>query len=91
MGLSDSAGGPRIFSTSGGQFSKDVPGRRYLHFVERTNYPLTISVDDFGEGFRMVVQVRAPIDPGRIAGHMQEALASLPSLWKSRPTNRSKS
>ncbi|WKA26398.1 non-ribosomal peptide synthetase [Bradyrhizobium roseum] len=44
---------------------------------ERTNYPLTLSVDDLGEGFALTVQVQSPHDPERICSMMHTALEHL--------------
>ncbi len=44
---------------------------------ERTNYPLTLSVEDFGEGLGLTVQVIEPLSPERVCGYMQQALESL--------------
>ncbi|NQY62740.1 MAG: non-ribosomal peptide synthase/polyketide synthase, partial [Alteromonadaceae bacterium] len=44
---------------------------------ERTNYPLSLSVDDFGEAFGLDVQVDGAISPERVINYMQTALASL--------------
>ena len=35
---------------------------------ERTNYPLTLSVDDLGEGFALTAQVAAPVEQSGCAG-----------------------
>ncbi|WP_408672869.1 condensation domain-containing protein, partial [Xenorhabdus szentirmaii] len=40
-------------------------GMRLLVTEERTNYPLTLSVDDLGEGFNLVAQAISGIDPTR--------------------------
>ncbi|MGF2529975.1 amino acid adenylation domain-containing protein, partial [Ralstonia pseudosolanacearum] len=48
-----------------------------LEMKERTNYPLTVSVDDLGDGFELNVQSAAGIDPERIAGYLETALVSL--------------
>ncbi|MGA4295061.1 amino acid adenylation domain-containing protein, partial [Ralstonia nicotianae] len=48
-----------------------------LEMKERTNYPLTVSVDDLGDGFELNVQSAAGIDPERIAGYLEMALVSL--------------
>ncbi|WP_248807365.1 amino acid adenylation domain-containing protein, partial [Pseudomonas sp. MWU13-2100] len=44
---------------------------------ERTNYPLTLSVDDDDVGFNLTVQATAGVDAQRVCGYMQAALASL--------------
>ncbi|HTO78202.1 MAG TPA: condensation domain-containing protein, partial [Methylocystis sp.] len=40
-------------------------GVETIYGEERTNYPLTLSVDDLGEGFELVAQTAAPLAPGR--------------------------
>ncbi|QKV90496.1 amino acid adenylation domain-containing protein [Streptomyces sp. NA02950] len=47
---------------------------------ERNNYPLTLSVDDTGEGFELTVAAATPVDPGVVAGWVHNALESLASL-----------
>jgi amino acid adenylation domain-containing protein len=44
---------------------------------ERTSYPLTLSVDDLGDGFVLAAQVERPLDPRRICDFMQTALTNL--------------
>ncbi len=44
---------------------------------ERTNYPLTMSIDDFGDGFDIEVQVDVSVPAKRVADYMQTALAQL--------------
>ena len=43
----------------------------------RTNYPLTLSVDDLGDGFALTAQAIRPIEPGRICDYMRTALEGL--------------
>ncbi|KAF9983058.1 hypothetical protein BGZ65_002231 [Modicella reniformis] len=53
------------------------PGIEYLYAQERTNYPLTLSVEDGGTDIGLTVDVVQPLDPERICGYMQQALYSL--------------
>jgi amino acid adenylation domain-containing protein len=62
-------------SPSGGE--TEWSGIRLLRSEERTNYPLTLSVDDLGEGFRLTVQAAAALDPARVAAYMANALQGL--------------
>jgi len=44
---------------------------------ERTNYPLTLSVDDFGDAFSLTLLATTEVDPQRICDYLQCALESL--------------
>ncbi|WP_198688448.1 non-ribosomal peptide synthetase, partial [Xenorhabdus lircayensis] len=52
-------------------------GMRLLATEERTNYPLTLSVDDLGEGFNLVAQAISGIDPTRVANYLVTAISGL--------------
>ncbi|MEV6148688.1 AMP-binding protein, partial [Streptomyces sp. NPDC051992] len=52
-------------------------GIEILYASERTNYPLTVSVDDTGVGFRFVVQAVAPMDSGVVCGLFETAVMNL--------------
>ncbi|WP_146052411.1 non-ribosomal peptide synthetase, partial [Pectobacterium atrosepticum] len=52
-------------------------GIKLLATEERTNYPITLSVDDLGEGFSLVAQTVSEIDPARIVNYMMTALRAL--------------
>ncbi|RQP21721.1 non-ribosomal peptide synthetase/type I polyketide synthase [Piscinibacter terrae] len=52
-------------------------GVQVLGGEERTNYPFSLDVDDFGEAFALTAQVRPPIDPDRVCACMHTALARL--------------
>jgi amino acid adenylation domain-containing protein len=56
-----------------------------LHGEERSNYPLLLSVDDLGAGFRLVAQTIAPIDPRRICELMRTALQELVRALEEQP------
>lgn len=43
----------------------------------RTNYPITMSVDDLGDGFAVVAQADCGIGASRVAAHLQYALQAL--------------
>ncbi|MBX9399673.1 amino acid adenylation domain-containing protein [Lysobacter sp. BMK333-48F3] len=50
---------------------------RVLFMEERTNYPLSMSVNDEGEGYTLVVHCARSIDPMRCIGLLERALAGL--------------
>ncbi|MGX1174669.1 amino acid adenylation domain-containing protein [Pseudomonas sp. R151218B TE3479] len=52
-------------------------GAQILSGEERTNYPLTLSVDDLGDGFSLTVQAVVEIGARRIGAYMEAALTSL--------------
>ena len=43
----------------------------------RTNYPITLSVDDFGDDIGLTALVNEPLDAQRIRAYMEQALRSL--------------
>ena len=58
---------------------------------ERSNYPLTLSVDDLGEGFALAVLALTQIGAQRICGYMHTALEHLVNALEQapqRPLNR---
>ena len=61
-------------------------GVEVLALEERTNYPLTLSIDDFGDGFMLVAQTAAPADPVRVCEMMRTALERLSSVLEKAPT-----
>jgi amino acid adenylation domain-containing protein len=52
-------------------------GVEVLRVEERTTYPLTLSVDDLGDGFRLTVHVDESVKATRICGYMERALRGL--------------
>ncbi|WP_447733392.1 non-ribosomal peptide synthase/polyketide synthase [Pseudomonas shirazensis] len=66
-------------STAGGPADADADhqGVRLLGGEERSNYPLTLSVDDLGEGFALSVLAQAGMGAERVAGWMNQALIEL--------------
>ncbi|WP_448622331.1 amino acid adenylation domain-containing protein [Dickeya fangzhongdai] len=69
--------------------SVDVSGERddveWHGFEERTDYPLTVSVDDFGETLRLNVLAAAPLSAQRIIGYLQQTMKSLAEALDSNP------
>ncbi|KAK3805040.1 MAG: syringopeptin synthetase b [Benniella sp.] len=62
-----------------------APGIEYLDGQERTNYPFTLSVEDFGVSLGLTVNVVQPFSPVRVCGYMQQALESLASALDHAP------
>uniref|UniRef100_UPI0036DAA4D6 amino acid adenylation domain-containing protein n=1 Tax=Photorhabdus sp. RM322S TaxID=3342825 RepID=UPI0036DAA4D6 len=62
-----------------------IAGIEFLDAQERTNYPLVLSVEDFGESLGLTVQVAQPLEPERVCGYMQQALESLAAALEQAP------
>ncbi|SFI12859.1 non-ribosomal peptide synthetase, partial [Bradyrhizobium sp. Gha] len=60
-------------------------GVEWLGGEERTNYPLTLSVEDYGEALGLTAQVAEPISADRICGYMQRALEQLAKALEHAP------
>ncbi|WP_323858356.1 non-ribosomal peptide synthetase [Xenorhabdus doucetiae] len=56
---------------------KQISGIEFVGEKERTNYPLVLSVEDFGELLGLTVQIIQPLEPERVCNYMQQALESL--------------
>ncbi|MBC8953403.1 non-ribosomal peptide synthetase [Xenorhabdus sp. PB62.4] len=52
-------------------------GIRVLAAEERTNYPITLSVDDLGVSFQLTAQAVAGIEPARIINYLATAISGL--------------
>ncbi|MBH5403207.1 AMP-binding protein, partial [Bradyrhizobium sp. CNPSo 4010] len=61
-------------------------GVEWLGGEERTNYPLTLSVEDFGEALGLTAQAAEPISADRICGYMQRALEQLAEALEQAPS-----
>ncbi|KAI8603716.1 hypothetical protein EDD21DRAFT_423127 [Dissophora ornata] len=55
----------------------EYPGLEFLSSQERTNYPLTLSVEDFGTALGLTAQTMDPADPARLCAYMKQTLESL--------------
>ncbi|WP_354426068.1 condensation domain-containing protein, partial [Mesorhizobium abyssinicae] len=63
-------------ATAGG--AEDVlAGVEWLGGEERTNYPLSLSVEDFGQALGLTAEAAEPICADRVCGYMQRALEAL--------------
>jgi hypothetical protein len=62
-----------------------LEGVTWLRAEERTNYPIYLSIDDFGEGFRLTAQTLDFVGAERICEFMQTALDSLVTTLETVP------
>ncbi|MDX8001256.1 non-ribosomal peptide synthetase, partial [Xenorhabdus sp. Reich] len=62
-----------------------IKGIEFLSAQERTNYPLALSVEDFGEALGLTAQIVQPFEAERICGYMQQALESLATALEQTP------
>nr|WP_218170644.1 non-ribosomal peptide synthetase [Pseudomonas gingeri] len=56
-----------------------------LSSEERTNYPLTMSIDDLGEDFRLTLLASTQVDPRRICAYLRTALENLVQALEQAP------
>ncbi|OWK25878.1 hypothetical protein AJ87_49660 [Rhizobium yanglingense] len=62
-----------------------LSGMEWLGGEERTNYPLTLSVEDFGEALGLTAQVVEPVSADRVCGYMQQVLEQLAEALEHAP------
>ncbi|WP_159053534.1 MULTISPECIES: non-ribosomal peptide synthetase [unclassified Halomonas] len=60
-------------------------GMEVLGGQERTNYPITMSVDDLGDGFQLVGQVSRIIGAQRLCGYLSTAIAGIVESLQAAP------
>ncbi|MEI7137291.1 non-ribosomal peptide synthetase, partial [Pectobacterium atrosepticum] len=60
-------------------------GMRQLSGKERTNYPITLSVDDLGDGFNLTAKTVMGVDPERIVHYMLTAIENLVTSLEKTP------
>ena len=75
----------RIPETSPAESLHAWEGIRWLRGEERTNYPLTLSVEDFGDEIGLTSQAVISIGARRICEYMQVALRSLAEALDTAP------
>ncbi|HVG45249.1 MAG TPA: amino acid adenylation domain-containing protein, partial [Longimicrobium sp.] len=69
----------------GGEKSTARGPRQAGHVMERSNYPLTLSVNDLGERFSLTVQAEAEVGALRVCALMHTALAGLVETLEEAP------
>ncbi|PPB79462.1 condensation domain-containing protein, partial [Mycetohabitans endofungorum] len=62
-----------------------LPGVELFSARERTNYPLTLSVEDFGQALGLTAQSVPSLEPERVCAYMQQALHSLADALEATP------
>ncbi len=62
-----------------------IGGIEFLGIQERTNYPLVLSVEDFGDALGLTAQVVQPFESERVCGYMQQTLESLVEALEQTP------
>jgi amino acid adenylation domain-containing protein/thioester reductase-like protein len=69
------------FRRGDSQFRVDIADEIGIQVVSmtgtRTGYPITMSVNDFGEGFELIAQVEPRLSPQRINRYLETAISSL--------------
>nr|WP_231854406.1 condensation domain-containing protein [Xenorhabdus doucetiae] len=64
-------------------------GIQVLDSEERSNYPLSLDVDDFDDGFELTAQCSQKVDPVRINAYVNMALKGIVAALQHDPNNRS--
>ncbi|SIT66707.1 amino acid adenylation domain-containing protein [Burkholderia sp. b13] len=64
---------------------RGLPGVELVSAQERTNYPLTLSVEDFGQALGLTAQSVPSLEPERVCAYMQQALHSLADALEATP------
>ncbi|MEU2744642.1 condensation domain-containing protein, partial [Streptomyces sp. NPDC007095] len=62
-----------------------LPGVEVVYVHERTNYPLTLTVDDFGDAFALTVQAVDPIDAQSVCDLVDATLAGVADAMEHTP------
>ncbi len=52
---------------------------------DHTHYPLVLSIDDFGDAFRLTLQIQSSVDPEQVCNYVQTALSELVDALQSDP------
>ncbi|HEX8318640.1 amino acid adenylation domain-containing protein, partial [Longimicrobium sp.] len=79
------AGGGGGGGGKGGGGKSSARGPRQAQIMERSNYPLNLSVNDWGEAFSLTVQAEAEVGAQRVCALMHTALAGLVEALEEAP------
>ncbi len=67
------------------QTMRKMPGGEFLSEQERTNYPLTLSVEDFSHSLGLTTQVITQFDSERVCSYMEQTLDRLARTLEQSP------
>ncbi|MEX2746491.1 condensation domain-containing protein, partial [Rhizobium mongolense] len=76
---------PAAVSGAAAAVADVLSGAEWLGGEERTNYPLTMSVEDYGQSFGLTAEAAEPISADRVCGYMQRALEHLADALERTP------
>ncbi|WP_201662922.1 non-ribosomal peptide synthetase, partial [Paraburkholderia sabiae] len=76
----------RPAATPGSGMDDVLSGVAWLGGEERTNYPVSLSVEDYGEALGLTAQLAKPVSADRVCGYMQRALEQLAEALEHAPT-----
>ena len=62
-----------------------LDGIELLYTLERSNYPLSVAVDDTGGGFAVTIDVVPPAEPTQVCGLLLAAVAGLANVLRDAP------
>ncbi|MEH2617402.1 amino acid adenylation domain-containing protein [Bradyrhizobium sp. AZCC 1620] len=72
-------------SSSADEDPVGLHGIEWLGGEERTNYPLMLAIEDYGQALGLTVQVVQPVSPDRICALMQQALDQMAETLERAP------
>jgi amino acid adenylation domain-containing protein len=79
-----SAGADKVVASTEETFSA-WEGIEMLGGEERSNYPLSLNVNDLGDRFSLKAQAQSPVEPDRICAYMRTALEQLVEALEQSP------
>ena len=76
---------PWFDALSGAATASALAGIRKVKVAERTNYPLTLTIDDYGQAFDVAAQCTSGADPRRVVAYLQTTLDALATALEFAP------